>query len=536
MKTNLFFKILIIGIFINTNVNGQKFVENEIFIKIKSNFNIEIPEYDSKANTKNTQLPEIQSIINKTSIKKIYKPFVTKNDEVQKIYKVEFESSEDRTQIIREFNSIAYIEYAEKIPIYRLLTTANDVQNEQWYFDYVNAYDAWDFPINKTDVTVAIIDDAVRVTHEDIANNIWQNPNEIAGNNADDDNNGFIDDVSGWDFADNDNNPDAPILNFWQPQTNWTHGTHCSGLIAGVTNNNLGIASVSNNRIKLIPIKGTADNMFASFDINDFLNGVDYAVSLGANVISMSWGEELEDNYLTMQVLIDAGHAQGTIFVAAAGNNGVENQFYPACYNHVIAVGATSINDKKADFSQYGSWIDVMAPGDSIYSCLAHDTKYGIMSGTSMACPMVAGICGFMLSYAPNASPELIENCLKCGCENIDSQNPDYIGKMGAGRVNLYNAMLCLQDSMPQTAIKTTNINKINCYVYPTNNLIQVQFSKNININQMILFNANGQKIQAIQNITNTNNYALPKPNANGLYILHIKTNNQLITKKITIF
>ena len=130
--------------------------------------------------------------------------------------------------------------------------------------------------------------------------------------------------------------------------------------------------------------------------------------------------------------------------VAAAGNDGTNQQFYPAAYTSVVAVSSTTTNDAKSSFSQYGTWVDIAAPGSAIYSTYA-TSLYSRIQGTSMASPNVAGLLGLMKSYAPNVSNQNLINCLYSSATNIDAVNSGFIGQLGAGRINAYQALLCLQ-------------------------------------------------------------------------------------------
>jgi subtilisin family serine protease len=288
---------------------------------------------------------------------------------------------------------------------------------------------------------VAIVDDAVKTDHPDLSPIIWTNPGEIPSNNIDDDGNGFVDDVNGFDVADNDNDARPPASGLWQLLGLFTHGTHCAGIAGAATNNGLGVASIGNG-IKIIPVKATSNSSLIPLAIDNGNEGVDYAVASGARVISMSWGGATQDSTLTnvIQGAVDAGR----ILVSAAGNDGNSTPNYPSALPGVICVGSISRGDIVSSFSQRGSMIDVMAPGDSIWSTLATSANYGFQSGTSMACPMVAGLCGLMLSQNPGFDANIIESCLKSSCDNIDALNSTLIGQIGAGRINAQKAMECL--------------------------------------------------------------------------------------------
>lgn len=280
-----------------------------------------------------------------------------------------------------------------------------------------------------------MVDDALKLNHEDIKDILWYNPGEIANNSTDDDNNGFIDDINGWDMAHNDNdvNPGTYFTN-WKRQS---HGTHCAGIIGATTNNNKGIASIGYG-VRIMPVKISSDTTGGL--VNPFA-GVQYAIRNKADIISMSWGGGWPT--LASQLLFNVARDSGILCIAAAGNNNWSNKMYPASYANVMSVGATDSFDLKASFSNYGDSVDVMAPGVSIYSSITKSTNsYDYFSGTSMACPLVAGLAGLIKSENQNLSVKELESILYCGCDSIYSYNSSYLGQLGRGRINAEKSLI----------------------------------------------------------------------------------------------
>ncbi|MGB0931295.1 MAG: S8 family serine peptidase, partial [Chitinophagales bacterium] len=375
-------------------------------------------------------------------------PAFPRLQQMDKTYRISFKKTELTQELITQIAALPYIEYIEQIPIYQTFYTPNDLHPAQWNLSKIQAQTAWDFVRGDANIVVAIVDDAVELTHEDLAANIWQNEGEIANNGVDDDENGYVDDVQGYDVADGDNNPNPPSN---ANPHHFSHGTHCAGIVSAVTDNNKGIAAIGGN-VELIVVK-TKESATSGGSLQAGMEGVEYAIAAGADVISMSWGGPAYSQ--TLQDLMSIAHQKGITLVAAAGNSDTDAPMYPASYEHVISVGATTQEDERAFFSNYGTAIDVMAPGFEIWSTVAGN-GYDFKNGTSMACPLVAGLAGLMLSYDANISPNDIEDCLKSSAENIDAQNSAYVGDIGAGRINAFEALACLQ--VPPTAFFEANL------------------------------------------------------------------------------
>jgi serine protease len=195
--------------------------------------------------------------------------------------------------------------------------------------------------------------------------------------------------------------------------------------------------------------------------ITNGYDGIVYAAVSGADVINMSWGGPSFST--TGQNVVDYAASQGCILIAAAGNDDVSSQFYPAAFNNVISVAATNSNDTKASFSNYGAWIDVSAPGNNIYSTTVSNT-YGNKSGTSMASPMVAGLAGLMKSLNPSMPNADLINCLLSTADNINPQNPGYTGQLGSGRIDAAAAMACVSLTLanPPVAGFAANFTTVN--------------------------------------------------------------------------
>ncbi|MDX2194782.1 MAG: LamG-like jellyroll fold domain-containing protein [Cytophagales bacterium] len=407
----------------------------KIFIKFKTSTTLQNIDYTKNTFTLSNKKYNIEHVFHKYKVKSVKKTSKLKAPSLQNIYTITFEDTASTDLFINELIKFLNIEYAERAPLDVANFTPNDLHPNQWNLLKIQAPQAWDLSTGTSSVVVAIVDDAVLTTHEDLQASIWVNTGEIANNSLDDDNNGYVDDVNGYDLADNDNNPNPPA-----GANNFSHGTHCAGIAAATSHNGRGIASPGYS-VKILPVKTKYSSTSDPY-LHATYEGVEYAIAAGADVISMSYGSSRYS--LTYQTLFNYAHSQGIVLVAAAGNNNSSSPFYPASYNHVISVGSTGQNDVKSTFSNYGNNIDIMAPGSGIWSTLAmSNSYYGYYSGTSMACPLVAGAAALLLSKNPILKPDEIEACIKSGADNINTLNPTYIGMLGAGRLNLYNSILC---------------------------------------------------------------------------------------------
>ncbi|HEY1045006.1 MAG TPA: S8 family serine peptidase [Bacteroidia bacterium] len=368
----------------------------------------------------------------------VLKMFVSRlSGELSRIYQFKLNSSKGSEAILRSLEKNEFLEYAEFAPVFHVNSVPNDLRNVQWSLRKISAIQAWNIRVGDPSILMAIVDDAVDINHEDLKPIIYTNTGEIPGNNNDDDNNGYIDDVHGWNATYRIPNPNPPFQN----RRNYTHGTHCAGIAGAATNNALGIASIGSN-ISILPVS-TSDSSSPGTIYNGY-EGIVYAVDNGARVISLSWGSSYFSR-IGKDVVADAVSA-GAILVAAAGNSNTNLATYPASYAGVIAVGATDSFDRKAAFSNYGTWVDIFAPGVDIWSSLTGtNQKYGYMSGTSMSCPMVAGLCALILSQNDLLTAAQVEACLKSGADNINGLNPGYGGQLGAGRINAFKSLKCIK-------------------------------------------------------------------------------------------
>ena len=278
----------------------------------------------------------------------------------------------------------------------------------------IDASAAWDVSTGSSSVVVGIIDTGIDYNHPDLAANVWTNPGETAGDGIDNDGNGFIDDIHGWDFFNEDNNPFDDN----------GHGTHVAGTIGAVGNNGVGVAGINWN-VKLMGLKFLSGSGMG-FD-SDAIRAINYATMMrerGVNVVATnnSWGGPGYDS--AMRGAIEAAGDQGILFVAAAGNDGANidsGDFYPARYDNanLISVASTTSSDLMSSFSNYGAvGVDLGAPGSAIYSTLPGNT-YGTYSGTSMATPHVTGVVALAAAQFPDATISQLKQAVLDGGDSL---------------------------------------------------------------------------------------------------------------------
>lgn len=293
----------------------------------------------------------------------------------------------------------------------------------------VDGPEAWNLNTGSRSVVVGVIDTGIDGGHTDLAANVWTNPHEVAGNGVDDDHNGYVDDVHGWDFYNGDSNP----------QDDHGHGTHVSGTLGAVGNNSVGVSGVC-WKVSIVGLKFLGAN--GNGVTSDAIEAIYYATSIDALLTSNSWtGGEYE---LLMKAAIEDADAHGSLFVAAAGNEGTDNDAsarYPSGYlaANVIAVASVNRAGALSNFSSYGATsVDIGAPGEEIYSTTAGG-GYGTMSGTSMATPMVSGTCALLKAFKPALSHHDIKSIVLGSAQPLASLS----GKCATG--GLLNARVALE-------------------------------------------------------------------------------------------
>ena len=329
------------------------------------------------------------------------------------------------------------VEYAELDYLASAMIIPSDPRwHNQWAPAKIGAPAAWEMATGSPEIIISVLDSGVKLDHPDLAAQIWTNHGEIPTNGLDDDQNGKVDDVHGWHFYHQCSNSTCLPCEDDDLTDDNGHGTHVAGIATAETDNEIGIAGISWGA-QLMPIKVLDE--YGDGWYSDIIAGIVYATDNGGDIINLSLGGE--DSSQALQDAVSYSHANGVLLVAATGNSGGA-VLYPAACDHVLAVGATDVNDLRPGFSNHGPEIDVTAPGVSIYSTWPRLDGYWYKSGTSMAAPHVAGLAALIWSVRPEASNDYVAWAITHTA--LDLGTADWDEFYGWGRIDAYQALLGL--------------------------------------------------------------------------------------------
>lgn len=456
-----------------------------------------------------TPLDRVNQKVKAVSMTRVF-PYAGKNEAKHKAfgldlwYDVHYEASGMKLAQARNlFRSAEGVSYAQRIPLYkpiggeRFLEVSpaavakaakaastmpfNDpLLNDQWHYNNdghiagtkvgadANVFKAWETGVTGSkDVVVAIIDGGFQVDHPDLKDNVWINTAELNGKpGVDDDGDGYVDDIYGYNFVINSSDINAH-----------SHGTHVAGTVGATNNNGIGVCGVAGGSdgkggVKMMVCQ-VFDSRASSSAVADFGAAIVYAADRGASIAQCSWGASVagdEDKSVTEAVNYFTKNGggdkmNGGLCIFAAGNNGEEGNYYPGCLDKVVAVGSMAPDGSVAYYSNRGKWVDVTAPGGledngqqyGVLSTLPNST-YGYNEGTSMACPHVSGIAALILSKYGNKqfSNETLRTLLTTSVNDLYTQNPEYEGLMGSGYIDAYKALQGKEGSVPEAVADFT--------------------------------------------------------------------------------
>lgn len=434
-------------------IDKSLYLPNTIHVKTKSIESI-------ASNSKGFYSSTLQSTLKEFDVQSIKAPFkeFTTNDKLLKkdvygvgrIYEVTYNSGVDPYDVCKELMKNPDIEYAVPIFIRTIDSyTVNDPKlSSQWAIKTMDAANAWDISRGSKDVLIAIVDTGVQWEHEDLSENIWTNPNEIPNNGIDDDNNGKIDDIHGWDFVGNITSTQA-YNSQWKEDNDPTnlyngHGTAVAGCAAAVTNNSLGVASTGYN-CSILPVKCASDNANTGGVWRGY-EAILYAAKLGADIINCSWGGT--GGSASEQDIINQAAELGALIVVSSGNSYVninDGAYLPACYDNVMTIGSTGKSDTRSDFSNWGYDVCVYAPGEEIYTTVPDNTYSNKLSGndisgTSFSSPFTSGIAGLVKALHPEWNAKQIMHQIRSTSDNVMTTDATMRPQL-YGRVNAYKAV-----------------------------------------------------------------------------------------------
>ena len=415
----------------------------------------------------------------------------------------------------------------------------------------IKAVDAWNVTTGSPSVVLCIIDTGCKLDHPDLTGRIWQNTKEIAGNGIDDDNNAKIDDTQGWDFVNNDNNP----------TDDYGHGSNVTGIVGSNGNNSLGYAGMDwSCKLMIVKCLDNSNNGLYS----NIVAGLYYAVDNGAKVINLSLtgGSTVS---ASLESAVNYAWNKGVLIVTSMGNNNVNTVLYPAAYSNLIAVGSINPNGKRTkpffwgttSGSNYGSHIDVVAPGNYIYGISFNSgTNYGTYwGGTSQAAPYVSGLASLMLAKNKNLTPTQLKSIIEKGCDDQTGDPTEdtagFDNFYGWGRINAKKTL----DLVPiNTGVNDLTDASEFLYVSPNpsrgvftisfqnyvtsqdNDILRGQIPKPRGGGVVRILDISGrtvveQNIQSIDKEWIMDIDLTPQPS--GIYFVHLKTDTQFLTKKV---
>ncbi|MBD0405187.1 S8 family serine peptidase, partial [Flammeovirga sp. EKP202] len=478
----------------NTSLDLQKYEEHIIRVKLKEDrINAFLQLTTSKSQdgillTGDEQLDRLNNKYGITKLSRVF-PYSPKYEEKHQKYglhlwyELVFSTNEEPSEVAQQFSIFSDFEISKPVnkkvlsggsysvienkeALFSIQNAFNDPMfSKQWHYHNtgqnngdvgadISLLNAWQINAGDNSVIVAVTDAGIDTEHIDLSANIWVNENEIPNNGIDDDGNGYIDDIHGYNFA-----YDNGEIEKGQ------HGTHVGGTIGAVNNNTIGVSGVaggdgSGNGVKLMSCMAFANSGFSGGIAQSYV----YAADNGAVISQNSWGHS-QPTYFDQEILdaidyfiAEAGNysnspMKGGLVIFAAGNDNDDDLYYPGYYEPILTVGATTNEDKKAYYSNYGDWVDIVAPGGEtigssekgVLSTLPND-NYGYFQGTSMACPHVSGVAALVVSAAKGTitNSELRE-ILEQATDDISSQNPLFNGKLGYGRINAEKALKSIQ-------------------------------------------------------------------------------------------
>ena len=502
----------------SSTASQQQYVEGVVRVKLQPEVASRMVEAKLPMSVKGTSkqyvqtgvtpLDRVNQKVKAVSMKRVF-PYAGKYEAKHKAYgldlwyDVRYEASDMKpAQVSNLYAAVQGVQKSQRVPVYKPIGGEKFIEvspaavakaakaastmpfndpllKDQWHYQNdgsingtkagadANIFKAWATGVTGSkDVVVAIIDGGFQIDHPDLKDNLWINEAELNGQpGVDDDGDGYVDDIYGYNFVTNSSDISAH-----------EHGTHVAGTVGATNGNGIGVCGVAGGSDGTGGVKMMVCQVFdsrTSTGDGDFAGALVYAADHGASIAQCSWGAASADVYdeainEAVSYFTKNGGGEkmnGGLCIFASGNNGEEGNYYPGCLDDVVAVGALAADGSVAYYSNYGTWVDVTAPGgleDSgqqygVLSTLPNST-YGYNEGTSMACPHVSGIAALILSKygSKDFSNETLRTLLTSSVNDLYTQNPTYEGKMGSGYIDAYKALQGKEGSTPEAVADFT--------------------------------------------------------------------------------
>lgn len=414
--------------------DSSQFTPGELLIRVTPKAHNELERLHAKS--------PLQKLHNRMGVRSVYRLFShiahpESNPNLERLYLLRFQIPADLHTLKAEYAAHPLIEAVEFNYIRQ--TQASEIipndprYEEQWSLSLINMPGAWAIEKGDPGVIIAVVDTGFDYTHEDLASQTWVNVDEIPDNGIDDDNNGYIDDVHGWDFSEPPTSDGNEVSQNGDndPIDESGHGTHVAGIVGAAVDNDVGIAGIAWN-CTLMSIRGAG---VAGIRDDRSAAAIIYAVDNGARVINMSWGGR--ERSFVLRDVIDYAYARGVLMVAASGNDSEDESIFPAGYRKVISVATTQQHKQRFYQSNFGASIDIGAPGNVILSTHINN-RYRPLSGTSMATAHVSGVAALIISKHPSLTHEEVRQILLSTADPI-TESPELVD---AGNLNAARALM----------------------------------------------------------------------------------------------